>query len=275
MTVLTQHTKKRAMAALGATAMTAALVAASVTPASAADYQLGPEDIIGFEDPNEGTPGYNYDQWHIGNTEDPAAEVSDSLQFNECSVTTLAAVERDVTQVLKGFAIDQRPTAGPEGNADELRALIESISIDVEQGDVTLQLPFFVYPDGDPEGEPGFTTVRNAQPFGPGQHTFQGVELTASNGGTVESMDVLLEELETSLEELGGMYQILGVGFTGSEGAVINSISFAGDTYYFGTGDCIPAPPVQPQPQPQPPAQGEGPQTPTAPRPPVAVHTGR
>lgn len=277
MTLLTLRTKQRRVAGLGATALTAAaLVLGAMTPATAADDQLGPEDIIGFEDPNEGTPGYNYDQWHIGNTEDPTAEVGDSLQFGECSVTTLAAVERDVTQVLKGFAIDQRPTAGPDGNADDFRALIDSISIDVAQGDVTLQLPVFAFPGGDLSADPAFTTFRNAQPFGPGVHTFRGVELTESaTGSTWESSEALLELFAQAISEEGMAFQILGVGFTGSEGAVINSISFAGDTYYFGTGDCLPTAPGGPQQPQQPPAEPDGAQTPAAPRPPVAVHTGR
>lgn len=239
MTIATERSKKVGALKIGFAAMAAAaLTIGSMTPAYAADIQLGPADIIGFENGDEGSGDYNYDQWHVGNVDTPGTPVEESLEFGECSVTTLAAVERTVTQVLKGFPIDARPTTENTGDVSELQALIESMSIDVEQGSVTVQLPLFYHEAG--ENEPFFTTFRNSSGFGPGVHTLDGVELTDSSGTGFGGMDYL-ELLDTMVDPIedGDVFEFLGVGFTGSEGAEINSISFAGDTYYFGTGDCL------------------------------------
>src|SRR5690606_38719560 len=136
------------------------------------------------------------------------------------------------------------------------------------------QLPMFGYFGG--EGDPAFTTFRNAQAFGLGVHTFQNVELIGSSSGdvSVANSEELLARLQEDLDEYGDVYDILGVGFTGSEGAVINSISFAGDTYYVGPGACLPE---QEQPgggEDDDDEDGTGGGQPPAPKRPVAVDTG-
>lgn len=222
---------------------TAALVFGSVTPAFAADHYLNEGDFAGYEDGAEGTTGYNYDQWHIGNTNKTIdSPVSESLSFGECSVTTLENLPDGYIQVLKGYEPDERPTADDDVSLEELRALIDTISIDVAQGDVTLQLPLFRYgplgPD-DPVLPPDFTTLRNAETFGPGVHTLEGEDIFDSllgvrlNASIDQLLDGLVGELSPNIHYL----ELLGVGFTGSADAEINSISFGGDTYYFG-GTC-------------------------------------
>lgn len=235
----------------------AALAFGGISPANAAGSVVGPNDVAGFENGAEGTAAYNYDQWHIGSTTNPDATVEQSLAFGECSVTFLPSVgDASVTQLLKGFPVDGRPTANGENGIADVQALIESISIDVAQGEVTLQLPTFIYWDG--EAPPEFTTFRNEVGFGPGVHTIEAEQLVDS-GGVFDGITVaeLLEIWEDDIEDYGDIIEILGVGMTGSDGAIVNSISFAGNTYTFGTG-----------------CSGEAPVTPVAPKPPVTVHTG-
>ncbi|WP_293696383.1 hypothetical protein [uncultured Agrococcus sp.] len=231
---------KLGFAAVAATALTFG----AVNPAFAADYNVGPDDIIGWENGDEGSPDYNYDQWHVGNVDTPGTAVDASLEFGECSVTTLAPVERTVTQVLRGFPIAERPTADPDASVeDNFRSVLESIEIDVAEGSVTLQIPYFAYFDGETDEQPFFTTLRNTEGFGPGVHTLADVVMIDSSGYFPEdghTLDEILEFLQSDIDVWGDVIELLGIGFTGSEGAVINSISFNGDTHYFGTGDCAP-----------------------------------
>ena len=245
MTDTTVRPKRFSALKLGFAAVAAtALAFGAATPALAADFTVGPDDIAGWENGDESSPDYNYDQWHVGNVDTPDTPVDASLEFGECSVTTLAPAERTVTQVLKGFPIAERPTADPENSVDDnLRSMLESIEIDVAEGSVTLQVPYFAYWDGDTDGQPFFTTLRNAEGFGPGVHNLADTVLIDSSGYFPEdggTVDEILEYLQADIDDWGDVIEILGVGFTGSDGAVINSISFDGDTYYFGTGDCAP-----------------------------------
>src|SRR5699024_3663256 len=111
--------------------------------ASAADEQLGPEDIIPFEVPQDDSPDYNYFEWHIGSTEDPEADLADSLEFGDCSVTIFDKGEK-TTQVMKGYPIDARPST-----IDQIREVMLSTSIDVQEGTTTLQFPFFYYVENE------------------------------------------------------------------------------------------------------------------------------
>ncbi|MBC9928479.1 MULTISPECIES: hypothetical protein [unclassified Leucobacter] len=241
----------------------AALTLTGLSPATAAGSVVGPNDVAGFENGAEGTPGYNYDTWHIGNTEDPGVPVSDSLTFNACSVSFLPSVgTADVTQLLKGFPVDGRPTANAASGTASLQALIDSISIDVAQGDVTIQLPTFIYYESGEGAEhelEEFTTVYNLAGFGPGVHTLSGMELTDSseyfNGGDTQD---LFASMQSDIDQYNDVFEILGVGMTGSDGAIVNSITFAGNTYSFGTGCSGEV---------TPPATGK-------PKPPVSVQTG-
>lgn len=224
----------------------AALTFTGLSPATAADSVVGQNDVAGFENGNEGDAGFNYGQWHIGNTEDPTVPVTDSLTFNACSVTFLPSVgSADVTQLLKGFPVDGRTIADAASGTAGVQALIDSISIDVAQGDVTVQLPVF-----DTYGETTyFTTMYNEVGFGPGVHTLSGATLINSKdifaSGTAPEV---LAQWQEYIEEDGDVFEILGVGMTGSPGAIVNSITFAGNTYKFGT-DCAVAPPAVVQPK--------------------------
>lgn len=260
---------------LGIAALAAAgLAFSAMTPAMAADYQLGPDEVIGFENGTEGDAGYNYDQWHVGSVYNSDLGPDASLEFGECAVTTLAVpanseAPSEVTQVIKGFPIDARPST-----TADIRAMIETIEIDVESGNVTLQLPFFEQRVAD-DGEVVTTwlgTFRNTTEFGPGVHTLgPDVPLTneTMNADALadwqngDSLADFYAEMDDAIELQGEFiwYELLGIGFTGSEGAVVNSITFNGDTYYFGEGNCLPVAPDAP---------GQ-----TAPTPPKAVETAR
>lgn len=232
----------------------AALAFTGMAPANAAEVQLGPDSIIGFENGDESSPStYNYDQWHIGNTSDPAQLVTNSLEFGECSITGLVPVEgRDVTQVLKGYPVDGRPST-----VADIRAVIDSLSIDVLAGSVTLQLPFFAY-QGDSDRQ--FTTLRNNVGFTEaGNFALTGETVITLSGATsdVGTLEEMLDEMELAEDE-GVTFELLGVGFTLSEGASVSSIYFSGNQYRFGTGDCLTPAPV----------------VPVAPKAPVKVDTG-
>lgn len=233
MTITTTGSKKFSALKLGlATAAAAALAFGSMTPAYAADYQIGPDDVAGFENGAEGTDGYNYDQWHVGNVDTAGTETSASLTFNECSVTTLAPVQRTITQVLKGYPIDSRPDT-----VEEASALIDSLAVEVVDGSVTLQLPVFLYGEDENGQETRtFTTVRNAEGFGAGTGTWSEdthvLDSTGLGGGTKSMLLEFFGEFDR--------IEILGVGFTGTAGTEVESLSFGGDTFTFGTGDCLP-----------------------------------
>lgn len=271
-------TERRGGAAkIGLTLLAAgALAFGGIAPAYAADTQLGPGDIASFENGDESSAEYNYDLWHIGSNEDPDQPLEASVAFNECSVSTLAHPNPgSVVQVLKGFPIDGRPVAGqPENGGDgslaPFEALVNSTSIEVLQGSVTLQIPVFVFDSDAPDAPLGFSTIRSVS-LEPGVYNLADLALTDSTGWTSflgTNWTDIYTELQSDVDE-GYYFQILGVGFTGSEGAEVSTISFGGDTYYFGTGDCTPAPEPGPGPGPGP-TPGPGP---VAPKPPVAVQT--
>ncbi|MGJ0202869.1 hypothetical protein [Leucobacter sp. gxy201] len=262
-----------------ALAAAGALAFGGISPAYAADLTLGPGDVAGFENGDETQvgAGYNYDQWHVGSNYDPEFALEQSVQFGECSVTALAQTSSEpgvsVVQLLKGFPIDARPTAGlpaygGDGTLAPIEGLVNSTSIEVLQGSVTLQIPVFVFDglDDEPRSPESFSTVRSVA-LEPGTYNLADLALTDSSGWT-SFLGTSWSEIYTNLQadvDDDYYFQILGVGFTGSEGAEVSTVSFGGDTYYFGSGDCAPAPEPQPEPQPQP--------GPTAPKPPVAVQT--
>lgn len=224
----------------------AALTFTGLSPATAAGSIVGPNDVAGFENGDESSPGYNYDTWHIGNTEDSAVPVTDSLTFGACGVTFLPSVgTADVTQLLKGFPVGGRTIADAASGTASVQALIDSISIDVAQGDVTVQLPVFDTYGGNTY----FTTMYNEIGFGPGVHTLSGATLINTkdifDSGTAPEV---LAEWQGYIDTDGDVFEILGVGMTGSEGAIVNSITFAANTYKFGT-DCAVAPPAVVQPK--------------------------
>lgn len=223
-----------------AVAATGALAFAGAAPAAAATVNVSSADVIGYQD------DAHYDQWHVGSVpvETP---VEDSLTFNECSVVTGDAPTdhpATITQVLKGFEAGQIPTADAERGTDELRGLIDSIEIEVESGVVSVQVPSFHYDSADSDGE--FTTYRNAGNFGEGNHTLEGETLTATRGigAALPSGSTFEDVLDGFDAELAAnpeaSFEFLGVGFTGTPGSIVNSITFDGDTYRFGEnpGSC-------------------------------------
>ena len=130
-------------------------------------------------------------------------------------------------------------------------------------------------PGVDPERK--FTTVRNAVAF-----TAEGTNLLTPETLLTDSRDevddmTVAEYLQAFAgeEDRGTFSEILGVGITGTEGTVVSSISFDGNTYYFGTGDCLREVPVDPEA----PVVTEDPAPavdPVAvPKKPVSVETGR
>src|SRR5690625_2095143 len=131
----------RTMFGVVASAAFAAITMFFCASAVAADHHLGPNDIAGYVDCNEGTTGYNYDQWHIGSVVQPDALSTDSLEFGECNVTVLDVPEGEgtasITQVFKGYEIGNRPT-----DPEDIEAVILSTMLEYE-GDATLQFPFF------------------------------------------------------------------------------------------------------------------------------------
>lgn len=253
-----KHRIRRKGAVTGAAATAAVTLAiVGAVPASAADYWLGPDDVVPFEIGDESDEAWNYNQWHVSQ-DDLQAELGTFVTFNECSITFNEDPRgaQHVISILKGYDIDARPVADGalDGETDEFipdvsqwRELIDSLEIEVIEGDVTLQLPVFAYWGGASDADPAFTTLRNAVSFGPGVHTLAGVELTESGdlfGLGYElvpaNLDRLLGQIEFWIAQYGDIFEILAVGFAGSAGAEVASISFGGDTYYFGTGDCAP-----------------------------------
>lgn len=149
---------------------------------------MGEDDILPYEIGDEASDAWNYNEWHISQTYNADAELDEYVTFNECSVSFNEDPRgpEHVIPILKGYDIDARPTTANTGDVSEWVELIETIEIDVISGEVTLQLPLFMYWNGDLE-DVGFTTVRNEVPFGPGVHTFTGVDLT-------ESYDLIADE---------------------------------------------------------------------------------
>ena len=235
MTMTSIRVRRGALVTLGAMTASAALVLGGLTSASAADTQLGPDDIAGFESEA------NYNSWHIGSVTNQEASVEDSLTFDECSVTILAPPANSGstasdTQVFQGLF------DGQSDSLEDLAAIFDTLSVALQGGnDVTLQIALSVT-DDDSDDFSGFTTVRNANSFNAeGTFTLDGQALTSSRPAFGQYGSP--EELLTAL---GGRFgsedpvTIFGVGIVGEPGAVAESISFLGDTFYFGTGDCLP-----------------------------------
>lgn len=236
---------KRGVAKLGiAVAAAAALTVAGTGSAFAADKSVTSGDVAGYESND------TYAQWHIGSVNNTELTSEDSLEFGACSVTTKdvpadSESSSTITQVLKGFTAATAPTATADTGVAPLESLINSIEIEVESGSVTVQVPTFEFEDGADEPS-AFTTYRNASGFGEGTHKIAGKVLTAS-GGVGDALPAgstfadVLSGYGENLED-GAAYSFIGVGFTGTEGTVVKSISFGGDTYYFGEDgeDCFP-----------------------------------
>ena len=244
----TSHVRRSAVAAaVFALAILSSLGASGA--ASAAETELGEADIIGWEDGAEGTAGYNYDQWHIGSAEVPGTPVTDSLDFGPCSVTLHDGITADWTQVLKGYPVDERPT-GDENGIEELYNLIQSISLDVEAGRATVQIPIKIYYSTG-GGTEWFTTLRNVTPLGPGHFQMDSsTVLRGSTSGFDEwSLDGWMTYFEDSFAVTDSSWirvEILGVGFNGDVGTEISMLGFGGNTYRFGSGcGLAPTPPSE------------------------------
>lgn len=105
-------------------------------------------------------------------------------------------------------------------------------------------------------------TFWNTNGFGPGVHSLADEApltndaLDASgvaswnNGDDLADFYQMMDQEIIDAESSGNQvrFELLGIGFTGVPGTVINSISFGGNTYYFGTGDCATAAPADPTP---------------------------
>lgn len=103
--------------------------------------------------------------------------------------------------------------------------------------------------DGDTGTTPDFTTLRNATGLGAGVHTLSADTVLTDSSGWTAPGDTVADTLAwfgADVTTFGDIFQILGVGFTGSPGTVVNSISFGGNTYFFGTGSCAPLAPTPP-----------------------------
>ena len=252
-------TRKNSAVKLGLAAASAlALTLGGVSSAYAADINIGPDEVAGFELGGAGTEeGFNYDQWHIGSNYDPNYALESSVTFGECSVTTLAHPNAgSVVQVLKGFPVSARPST-----AEDIKAVFNSTSITILEGGVTIQFPMFEYDlSSDDPTTADFTTVRS-EVLPAGTYNLADLTFVDSQGwftGGPLTLEQFFEGLDYNIADYFA-YELLGVGFTGSEGAVVETLSFSGDTYYFGTGDCAPAAP--------------NPTDPTAPTPPKEVQT--
>lgn len=250
-----EKTQKTAVKWGLAAASALALTFGGIAPAAfAADIPLGPSDIANFEDGTAGSPTFNYTQWHVGSNSNPDYPLDQSLSFGECSVTTLAHPNiqgGSVVQVLKGF--DSRPfVALPaydgDGTIAAATALFDTIEITVLTGNVTIQIPMFEYDGLDAEPRtPQFTTVRSVL-LGPGTHKLSDYSVEDSQGwfgGSTLTWAGFISGLQDNVDD-DFYYEILGVGFTGSEGAQVSQLSFGGNTYYFGTGSCLPTNPTPP-----------------------------
>lgn len=251
--------------------MTPVLFASS---AFAANVNLGPEDIDSHENPIEGSDTYNYDQWHVGSTDNPDASLESSFLFGECSVLAVNPGNdwSNWPQLLKGYSIDDRP------NTEEaIRNIISGTSLEVEQGSATLQFPFFIYWGDEDAPEVEFTTVRNAV-AGTGTVTIDDstpIILTRPTDQFL-NIDEFFDYVNATGEIFGDgnspafKIELLGVGFNASaaQNSEISSFSFGGDTYYFGE-ECAPA---EEEPSEEPDEEPSE-ETPTSPTPPDKVDT--
>ncbi len=234
---------------LGLSAVAAlALTVGAVTPAFAANYHVGPECVAPFEVGGDGTEAdFNYDQWHIGSQTNTDASLDTSVTFDESSITTLtpsAPSTNTHVQVLKGFPVAQRVGFGADGTVDAFKNFLEGTTITVLQGSVTVQIPVFEYVPSGPDAGTHFYTFRSLG-LEAGVHNLQDLSFTFSVDGLQTGIEYTYEELLALLEdyvdgtESSNTYEILGVGFNGSEGAAVESLTFGGDTYTFGVGECV------------------------------------
>lgn len=263
---------------------TVGLVFSGASAAAASATWIDNDDIAGFENGDETSTAYNYDQWHVGSvyndelTSDASVTVHADGGIEFLAVPADSGTEATITQVMKGYPAGSRP-ASPAA----IIAALESIEIDVESGSVTLQLPLFdqeQYVDAE-SGEvldidtTWLGTFSNSTAFGPGIHQLEAdTTLTNSLGtvpylGDVATIGDLFDALIEDYDGAEGFFwpELLGIGFTGEPGTVVNSITFDGVTYHFGAapaqdGDDSAAE----QPAPETP-------TPSAPVPPVSVET--
>lgn len=226
-----------------------ALVLGGVSPAFAANVHVAPDQIAPYEVGGVGTEaGFNYDQWHIGSER---AGTHESLSFGECSVTLNqpSAGAPSWVQVMKGFPVDERPRAATGGSLEEISALLNAISLDVATGTATIQVPIFTGVAG--QDKPNFTTLTSSLlEAGPGSFGDAPVGFSGTFPAVPQTLTEYLAGLQAQLNDptSGLTYvEILGVGFNGNEGASVNSLSFAGDTHFFGTADCGPVAPVVPE----------------------------
>lgn len=241
--------RKGAVTGVAATAAFGLVIVGSV-PAIAADYQLGPDDVAPYEFGDESSADWNYNEWHISQSYNPDAQLEEYVTFNECSVSFEEEPRGPQHHVvlLKGFDLDERPVAGlgewgGDGTLAEFQAFVESVEIEVISGSVTLQLPVFEFDgDDDPDVINEFTTIRSVS-LGEGVHRFADLEITDSASWHDHSQGPNWTSAYAQYQyevDRNYFYEILGVGFSGSEGAEVASLTFGGDTYYFGTGDCTP-----------------------------------
>lgn len=239
---------------LGIAALAAVgLAFGAMSPAAAVDYQLGPEEIAGhvtYDD--EGLPLAG---WQITSNSDAAVGIEDSLDFtsNACSVTVLESVNPDqITEVFSIFPASQQLAASVTENPEALRPFLESISIDFTGGEVHLGAWIATFYEDSDTGDHYYVWD------GPEGTTDA---LTASGSIPGADVDLIIEWFAEDIEEFNDEFLVIGAGFAATAGTVVNSMSFGGDTYYFGAGDCLPIAPVVPGP--------------AAPTPPKAVETAR
>lgn len=249
----------------------------SANIANAAGVHIGPENVQSHENPDEDSSTYNYDEWHVGTTGNPDALLEQSFLFGECSVTAMnTAGYSNWPQLLKGYPIGERPTG-----IDALRDIVMTASLEVESGSATLQFPIFVtyiHPDSGIQ-ERAFGTLRT-NPERSGSISF------IDNNGAIVSGDAplggegIVDDFLDFLEGLFGaetfLIELLGVGFnaSASDETEVTSLTFGGDTYYFGTGNCTDEEPGEEGPGEEGPGDKE-PETnlPTRPTPPESVET--
>ncbi|WP_300265635.1 hypothetical protein [Microbacterium sp.] len=196
-------------------AISSSLLAGSMllaAPALAADVYV--------PDAPKGVEGDSYPAgWFTGNPQPETAPVDD-----ETGITLTGK-----TQLLYGGIID---VAGP----DTFTSLVESSAVDAD-GDTYFQYPIFFNPDGE---NLGFTTLRPVDPGTPATDA----EWYSSWEVRIDGEVILTEgphtfaEIQTAFQgaiDAGAAPEVLAVGVfvdTGAE-ALVRSISFAGDNYYF------------------------------------------
>lgn len=206
-----KKTRLAVTAALSASVLAGSMLLAA--PALAADVYV--------PDTTKGVEGDSYPAgWFTGNEQPAVAPVDDATGI------TLTGM----TQFLYGGNIDM---LGP----DSFTTLVESSDVDAD-GTTVFQYPVF-FNAGD-ETDEGFTTLR---PVDPGAPTTTGQWYSSWDveiGG-----DLVLAQGEHSFQEILDAFQVavereatptvLAVGVYVSEGdtALVRSISFAGDNYYF------------------------------------------